>query len=237
MLYAGYLSALIIAVISCTDEYTIVCPHGGERSGSLTVSGQVRAFWCFLNEYDWNNARRELRYTVATGERATVNFIRLSGLTFSVQTDDSSSFETTLDSGAYTIVVECGHAYPDTFFNVCIINDTIMDIRILYDYLCSDSITYQFQYQSIDDTLPEADERQYLVTLNQFLGGMFDPFGASRRVIDIGFFGTYVHYGAPVNPPNKVWQVYEASRKVLTNPAYQLPENLSVEPLTYFCAF
>lgn len=222
---------LVLALIlSCSVERTVVYQDRGGPVGNISVTGQVRAFLCELDEGSWNNVGHELWYTVATGKKATVKFIRLTGLTFAVQTDDSSAFELLLDSGAYTIVVECSHAYPDTFYNVYFAKDTTIDLKILYDYLDPSHVVFTFVYGSPGDTLHQIDELNTLKRLNALVGSMFAVHNAARN-INSG----YVYYSAPTNQPYEVWQAYEASWRVVENKAYSFPDHFSIVPLGYPC--
>ena len=224
---------LAAAFVSCTEKETIVCPQEDDLTHMVKVSGQVRAFRCLPYEDDYNNLGKELRYTVATGERATVKFVRLTGLTFALETDDSSAFSLLLDSGAYTIVVDCPHAYPDTFFNMYFSSDTVLDLRILYDYLDSDSIHFSFNYRFQYDTLGEVEERACLGRLGSYIGGMFEARAAGRKIYYNELIGWYVYYAAPMVQPYRVWQAYERSERIVGNPAYDFPDFLDVSDLAY----
>ena len=218
----------IVALTGCGDtQRTVICPDN-----TIHVTGQVEAYYCNVCDL-WNNSGVDPRYTVWTGKKATITFMRLSGLSYTFETDDSSGFDILLDPGPYWVVVNTAHTRPDTFQNVYVARDTSLPLRIVYDYTLTDSIDFVFSYPG--DTFTEQTERNYINECNGRVGLMIAPNWAVRTVTEFQHLDwIVVRYRIPVFNPYPVWQVYDAVKEVLREYPDDFPY-LSVDPGFYVC--
>jgi len=216
---------------SCTDNDVISNPvKTGEN-----VSECVRAFYCDLDENSQLNSGKELRYASATGRIATVEFIGVgSGESVSVSTDDSSCFAVLLDSGLYDIIVECRHAFPDTFPNVWLRHDTILDLKIEYDWMMADTMIFLLSYYPASDSLSVNQEMEILAEVNRQSGNVLILNEAFREVqVDDILDKSYVLYNVPIDSRFTPWESYDIVASVADNPDNNFPETFQAT-LSFF---
>jgi len=224
---------LIFITTGCSDDDNPVGAAGGNH-----VAGQVMVYRCSLGEYDFNNLGWDHRYTVATGEKAEIRFVCADGHSRQTITDDSSAFLLSLDSGVYDIIVATPHSYPDTFYNIEITGDTSLNLKILFDYLETDYLTFYYRYDSGLDSLGERLERHYLGKLNQFTGNEL-RLDLAKRSTTMSYMSDiyYVRYRIPTTKFQYLWETYEKARWYLDMESEEFPEALKLEYLGYFCLF
>jgi len=159
-----FLAALCLN--NCTEKKYINQP----LTDTVHIHGIVYGWRCGIG--DWINNPRDpqtRRFSVTTGEPATVTFIRDNGFTTTVETDDSSAFELYLSAGSHKVIVETGFSYaPDTVYNTQLKpGDTTLAFDILYATMDPSHLQCWFQYPSLEDTLGANREWQILSELNQ----------------------------------------------------------------------
>ena len=244
-----------VCLSNCSEKNYINQPI----TDSVHIHGTVRAWRCGVGDR-WNNPHdpEQLRFSVNTGEPATVTFIRDNGFTSIVETDDSSDVDLYLSAGSHKIVVETGYTYPpDTFYNYQLKpGDTTLSLAIAYGVLDPLNIECVFSYNSIDDTASTRAEWGVIWELNQRSYGYKPAFpvfninwGSSpndfrhlyrseytRRV--------YVHYRLPIyrSQPGyrRVYNVLEAEnllRRIMDRDTTGFsPDNFSIYPTgVYIC--
>ncbi len=221
-------AVFIMAALSlnhCTEKKHINQPI----TDSVHVHGTVRAWRCRVGDVINNNPLdpSKLRFSVRTGESATVTFIRDNGFTSIAETDDSSDIDLRLSAGSHKIVVETGYSYPpDTSYNVQLNpGDTTLVLDIAYAVLDPLNITCGFIYASIDDTLSTEVEWDVIQELNQrsyISGKPFPAFNISQadpselRQVHRSDFSpqVYVSYQLPIyrgyHGYGKLWNIMEA---------------------------
>ncbi|MFH1374868.1 MAG: hypothetical protein ABII79_13865 [bacterium] len=221
-------SAIVVLTGCCDTQRTVICPDN-----TIHITGQVEAYYCGVCDM-WNNSGVDPRYTVWTGKKATVSFVRLSGLSYTFETDDSSGFDILLDPGPYWVVVNTAHTRPDTFQNVYVARDTSLPLRIVYDYTLTDSIDFVFFYPG--DTFTEQTERDYINGVTDLISHvMIAPNWAVRTVTESQYSDwTIVRYRIPVFNPYPVWQVYDVVKEILLEHPDDFPY-LYVDPGFYVC--
>ncbi|HUU45276.1 MAG TPA: hypothetical protein VM118_06040 [Acidobacteriota bacterium] len=242
--------AIALFLTHCTEER---CPVSQLPTDSVEVQGTVYAWRCSVG--DWNNPfDPELsRFSVNTGEAATVTFIRDDGFTSVVETDDSSDFNLRLSAGAHKVVVETGYSFPpDTFYNIQLQpGDTTLVFDVVYCALDPLNITFVFSYPPQLDTMGMAAEWEVLNRLNQYtyrFGGGHpllditdvespEPFhrvtGAHFSYYDLPVYRHHPIYGTPFN----VCEAYELIQGVIDEDTTGLvPDHLYVYPTgNYMC--
>ena len=247
--------AVALFLIHCTEER---CPVSQLPTDSVEVQGTVYAWRCSVG--DWNNPfDPELsRFSVNTGEAATVTFIRDDGFTSVVETDDTSDFHLRLSAGAHKVVVGTGYSFPpDTFYNIQLhAGDTTLSFDVVYCTLDPLNITFVFSYPAQLDTIGMAAEWEVLNRLNQYTYRFGDglplldilgvqspePFHhvsehfASRHIFsyyDLPVYRNHPTYGTPFN----VCEAYELIQGVIDEDTTGLvPDYLYVYPTgTYIC--
>ncbi len=225
--------AAIIAVLmlmSCTEQNIYnSCPDH-----SIRVTGEVLAWYCEVNSIMYSTP--EPRYTVWTGETAIVKFVSLAGNTFAIGTDDSSRFDVRIDRGAYSMIVQIGHAYPDTFYNVYLSSDTLLILNTVYDFLDSDTLTFEFRYGSADDSLGIDSERLHMLHIARLTNyNYFDFINTSRSVrIYDGGSPIYVRHRVPLREGKLLWEIYEQA-KYAQSLLQLLEGTLVITPGFYTC--
>ena len=222
---------LVFVITGCSDDGN---PVG--VSGANHVTGQVMIYLCTLWEDDFNNWGWDHRYTVTTGEKAEVRLVFPNGQSRQILTDDSSAFLYVLDSGTYDIIVQTPHSYPDTFSNVEIATDTTLKLKILFDYLETDHLTFYYRYNSGLDSLGERLERHYLEKIDQSIGNDL-RLDLAKRTIDTVYMSDiyYIKYRIPTTRPRYLWMTYEKARWLLERESCEFPETLKLNYLGYIC--
>ncbi len=213
----------------CTEKKYILSDN------KIELTGEVLAYYCY-GEY--RVPSYDKRYSVNTGRPAVVSFVSESGGIQSTTTDDSSSFRMFVDSGMYDVIVETGHTFPDTFPDVLITKDTILEFTIYFNWFNDDTVWVYFVYSSPNDTLGLAVEVEHIKRLNYLIGGDFKEIFESREVIIYDFpFDTsvYVRYGMPVVQGAYVFDVSERSYILLKTPELGFPVGMFVEISFYAC--
>lgn len=250
-------AVILLAAIplnTCTEERHI----NRSIADPVHVHGTVRAWRCGIG--DWvNNSPLEpdwLRFSVRTGEPASVTFIQDNGPRRTVETDESSDFDLHLSQGSYEIVVETGYSYPpDSIDNVHLdAGDTTIVLDIVYDVMDPLNILCAFNYDSGEDTLGIGLEWGIIQELNQrsyaggnpvpvFNLGQVDPSGA-RTVYKSEFSPQiYVSYQLPINREydgTRTWSVMGATEFlhaiIRNDDTHFFPDNFSLSPHgVYIC--
>ena len=179
----------VLCLSNCTEKKYINQP----LTDAVHIHGVVYGWRCGVGD-QLNNPRdpRKRRFSVTTGEPATVTFIRDNGFTSTIDTDDSSAFELYLSAGSHRIIVETGFSYePDTVYNVQLKpGDTTLALDILYATMDPLHLQCVFQYLSYNDTLGADREWQILYELNQRSYSSKKPF----RVFDFDWSRSPVEF-------------------------------------------
>jgi len=179
-----------------------------------------------------------MRFASQTGEKAKISFLRLSGLGFAGFTDDSSRYDWYLDEGAYVIILETGYFWPpDTFSNVYLGRDTVIDMNFIFDYLDADSMTISFYYDNKADSLPVDSEWYYIRVLNGRLHGNLQISGFTPplglRVVQYGLFwpSSYVTYEVAIRRDRvHMGQIWEQAYSILKAEGSIFPAVMSADP-------
>jgi len=211
----------------CTEKKYIFIEN------KIELSGEVLAYYCYYETWG-----RDERYSVNTGKPAKVSFVSQSGDMCSINTDDSSGYNIFLDSGIYNIIVETGHSYPDTLFDVSVQKDTAINLSISYAWLVDDTAWINFKYENVLDTMGKASEVEVLKKLNYLEGGGFQEIFDIREVKTYSFIDgtfTYVIYSIPVNPDRYLWEVYERSYRLLQTTELGFPAGMGIGLSWYIC--
>lgn len=238
-----------VCLSNCSEKNYINQPI----TDSVHIHGTVRAWRCSVGDW-FNNPRdpEQLRFSVNTGESATVTFIRDNGFTSAVETDTASEYDIYLSAGSHKIVVETGYTYPpDTIHNVQLRpGDTTIVLDITYTVLDPWNIECMFGYHSIDDTASVRAEWDAIWELNQrsfgHKGGVpvFDiarggPPSDSRRLLTSEYTQrVYADYTLPVIREypgfGRIYNVYEAYlvlQHILdSDTTGSFPDNFSIYP-------
>ncbi|MFH2036288.1 MAG: hypothetical protein ABIJ45_07795 [Candidatus Zixiibacteriota bacterium] len=148
-------------------------------------------------------------------------------------TDDSSDFSIELDTGVYRIIYECGHMFPDTFYNFYIFSDTNIDVTLAYMMERHDSLKFAFRYSDASDSLGDSEEYTLLDNLNYFMGFPFDLENARvERYLSSRYS---VIYHVKVDSNTYAWQVMLGADFIIHRSS--LYQYLTVEPYEFFCMF
>lgn len=230
--YTAILVAILgvgVTILSCADETV----KSSQSRPSVRVTGEVLAWYCGVRD-GWNPTP-EPRYTVATGEPALVKFIRTDGLTVEVKTDESSSLNASIEKGSYMLVLQIGHAYPDTLPSVTITGDTTIELNAVYDFLASDTIDLSFYYRSTADSLGEAEEYMWLERLANEMEPSLVLSNALRRVDSNQWVSwVVVHYRVPLAPDFLAWEVCEQAKTTVSQLG-DFPDNFHIRLDSYIC--
>jgi len=229
-----------ILIVSCTDETTIIQSPGG-----IAVDGTVYIWRCEVYDVYNNPWNGDMRFASRTGgDSAKVTFVRLNGLSHSVFTDDSSSFNRILDKGAYIIVVETGWTEPDTIQNVYLNGDTTIRIDLVFDYLHPIDLSISFWYKD-GDSLGADAEWDYIRLLNGCLQNKLDISGYDppQDLLDLRyartFFGddVYVNWRISIRrPPYHIGDVLRQASDILAHYPDRFPELFQVHQYyAYIC--
>ncbi len=220
-------------ILSCSDEEKLVYISDSDVV-NVEVSGTVYAYYCGWFE-GYNGSTR---YTVATGEKATIKFLRLGDYSYIFETDDSSDYKMLIDTGTYDIIVEIGHSFPDTAENVYIANDTTIDFEFIYATLIPDTLSLEFYYNPAADSLGEEVETNHLNSLNGRLGNVLDIENCTRTAHYSQILGSYhVYYYTAFDTSYYFWQVVEAANNILAIYESVYPEELDVHFFAIYCLF
>ncbi|MBI5868915.1 MAG: hypothetical protein HZB43_11635 [candidate division Zixibacteria bacterium] len=223
---AAVVGALVVfAACSCSETNYINQPS----TDVVHLSGTVWGWYCGVG--DLINNPRDLyqrRFSVRTGEPATIVIIRDNGFTSTIRTNDSSDFDLYVTAGAHKIVVKTGYSWPpDTTFNVQLRpGDTTLMFDIVYAVADPLNINCVFQYRSIDDTVGIRAEWDAIMELNWRTYGHRGDFtvfdirgnaspGEFREVYQSEFTSTVgVYYRMPIRRSDRyhgeVYNVIEA---------------------------
>jgi len=249
--YCSLVLALVIA-LSCTEERTTICPLETEI---VRFEGVLYGWRCGVGDC-LNNppTKAQLRFGSFTGESASITLIRDNGFTTWFKTDDSSRFVRYVSAGSYKLVIETGYTWPgDTVPNVHLApGDTVLELNIVYDVVDPDTISFDFFYPSIDDTVGIEQEFQAVLKLNEAarIVGMPGPLQVYRSMspeefsvnrsfwIPYGSSSYYVVYGLPItregyhgypvgwNVVQAYWAIHDAAEADTTGRF----DNLSIWP-------
>ena len=220
-------------IISCSDEEKLVYISDSDVV-NVEVSGTVYAYHCgWLEGYNGST-----RYTVSTGVKATIKFLRLGDYSYIFETDDSSDYEILIDTGTYDIIVEIDHSFPVTKERVFIGNDTTVDFEFFYVTEVPDTLSLEFYYNPASDSLGEEAEMNYLNSLNSRLRNVFDIENCTKRIYEGQFLSTYhVYYYTTYDTSYYFWEIVESANNILAIYESEYPEELDVQFLSFFCLF
>lgn len=224
----------MILLFSCSEDTGVVCPDNDGLIHNVNVSGTVFAYYCS----PYNGYNGSTRYSVATGLKATIKFLRLGDFSYIFQTDDSSRYDILVDTGTYDIILETGHVIPDTIFGVSIDGDTAIDFEFYYMFLNPDSISLEYYYRPAQDSLGDSIEQHYLRWLNGLLDNVIDLDNSTRSTHYSSLLGSYsVVYRAGFNSNCYAWQIMLAANSVLAAYESEFPEDLDVHVDDVWCLF
>ena len=249
---------LITVLLSCTENTTIIRPIDGD---AVHLFGVVYAWRCYgPNDY-FNNPTEEhlIRFSMKTGEPAKITFIRDNGFESYWETDDSSSFERYMSAGTYIAVVETGYTWPpDTFYNIHLTpGDTTLRLDIGYDVIDPLHLTFAFQYPTINDLQPVAEEFDAILKTGNLARRIHFPgplnilytMSPDTYVTDTFCLRNpdgpcWVYHEVPVirelGGYGELWNVLDAYHSIMaakeSDTTGVVPANLSLHPTgSYFC--
>jgi len=219
-------------IFSCSDDEKIVNIDDPDIF-NVEVTGTVYAYYC--NPYQEYNGSD--RYTVSTGMKATIEFLRVGDYSYIFKTDDSSNYEMQIDTGTYDIVLKNDHAFPDTIMNVEIAGDTVIDFEFLYATLWPDTLSLEFYYNPDSDSLGESTQVALMNSLNGALGHILDIDQRIRRDHHGGYGSYGVYYEVPFDTGYYFWEVWLAATSELEAAEHIFPYEMDVHFLPIMCLF
>jgi len=228
------LSILIILagflVLSCSDDDCTTCPEPTPH-----VTGQVLAYFCGIG--DINNNMGELRYSVRTGLPAYVTLTRLNGRSYTLSTDDSSSFDLYLDKGVYEVSIDADYIRPVVVANISISGDTAVDLKAVYDFYTDGHYLFGNFYYPDGDSIGQAAELTALNQLCGSIGNVIDRASIARDHVTQLNPGIHVSYRLPVVTSMMNWTAFDSLYNELTTHGGTYPSELSLDPGNYICMY
>ena len=196
-------------------------------------SGKLLAFWCTI---DNPNGTYDRRYSVETGLAASIDLIDSHNRTRTVLTDDTSGFSARIDTGSYNIVVRTAYAFPDTFGVTRIVRDTLIPLKILYDYLWVDTIYVSFVYAGTTDTANYILEARRFSFLDQSLPGVLNLSPMTRTTfVDVVRDSCAAQYQIRVMSPFAVWEGVDGINRIIRQNPDSFLCRVDVHPEMYRC--
>ncbi len=200
---------------------------------TVLLRGEVLAYWCAIDD---PNGSYDRRYSAETGLPASIDLIDSQDQIRTIQTNDTSAFSVRLDTGSYQIIVRTAYAYPDTLGVTHLTGDTLMQLKILYDYLWVDTIYVAFVYAGTSDTSNYIRETQRFAFLDQSLPGMLNLSPMTRvTYVDAVRDSCAARYTLRVKSPFAVWEAIDGINGVVRQNPDSFLCRVDVHPMLYLC--
>lgn len=180
---------VLAAIAGCGDDITNYYTTINEGPAS-DVSVRVNGWRCGVRDF-WNNMEGPGKFSSERAFRAELIFDYINGNTHSQFTDDSSEVTLSLPHGPYSIIVKTQFTRPDTFYNMLVPRDSVMEVDVVYEFERGDSLHIEFWYPNAGDSLGQLEERSNIGRLYHLIGGKLalSPLTVRHTVESFELFG------------------------------------------------
>lgn len=219
---------ILLLFVSCgTDKIT-------REEGMANISGYVLAE--YVNSGDNPNSPL---YTVNTQRSARITLTKdIKEIQYSVETNKYSEFRLNVEPGNYNIMVETPHSFAKYYGAVEILNDTVMALKVTYDFFVIDSLVIDFYYGTMDNppliAFSEEYERAQLAALNEMIGYRLSLDGAVRFASD-DLFTNYIYtsYRIPLAENVYTYDAFIRADMLLRSGMSEFPSQMQVGSQSY----